>query len=634
MRGIGVAFSRLPVARVFLAGAAILAGASASKAYSQTKTSQSPAGADDLAMVVPRLSPTGRAGIALPQPLAPSQAARLRRVFEYQRHGRIPDALRETEQLDGDLTVGGIRLGHAMLGHVLADRYLGRFSKPDAGQLQAWLDRYGDLPSAPAIHSLLLARLPRGVEPPAPPASAGLATAAARRLAPVPEETPPEDMAIDRHPSLDRSVWEAARSPRPDAVNRVLARTKGLSPTYAAVLRGEAGRILFTLNRDAEAYDVASAGVSTCPHRADCREAALPGYIAGLAAWRMDRPELALPMFEAAWRAELNTSSLRAAAAFWAARTHVRLWDAVNYRPWMLRAAAETRTFHGLIARRSLGLGFGLDGPDGELLTPADLEAVAATPAGLTAFALLQIGEPEQAEAELRRLWPAAQDAPALARAIMLVASEAGLSDLAAQLADLLQSADGRPRGARRFSIPRLRPDGGFKIDPALVYGLTRTESNFDPDLVSPAGARGLMQIMPETAGFIVGGYNGPAIRGSRLDDPQFNLDLGQRYVTYLAGVDLVNGDLVRLLASYNAGPGSLSRWGAAIKDHGDPLLFIEAIPIDETRAYVSRVMTYMWIYAARLHLPTPSLDELASGEWPRYHPLRLLSQTPVARIH
>lgn len=634
MRGIGTTLSRLPVARVFLAGAAILAGASASKAYSQTEPGKSLAGVDDFAMAVPRLSPTGRAGIALPQPLPPSEAARLRRIFEYQRHGRIPDALRETNQLDSDLALGGIRLGQAMLGHVLADRYLGRFSKPDAGQLQAWLDRYGDLPSAPAIHALLLARLPRGAEPPAPPVFSGLAMAATSRSAPVPEETPPEDMALDRHPALDRSVWDAARSSRPDAVNRLLAHTKGLSPTYAAVLRGEAGRILFTLNRDAEAYDVASAGVSACARRDDCREAALPGYIAGLAAWRMDRPELALPMFEAAWRAELNTSSLRAAAAFWAARTHVRLWDAVNYRPWMLRAAAESRTFHGLIARRSLGLGFGLDGPDGELLTPADLDAVAATPAGLTAFALLQIGESDRAEAELRRLWPAAQNAPSLARAIMLVASEAGLSDLAAQLADLLQAADGRPREARRFSIPKLRPDGGFKIDPALVYGLTRTESNFDPGMVSPAGARGLMQIMPETAGFIVGGYNGPAIKGERLDDPQFNLDLGQRYVSYLAGCDLVNGDLVRLLASYNAGPGSLLRWGAGIKDHGDPLLFIESIPIDETRAYIPRVLTYMWIYAARLQLPTPSLDELASGGWPRYHPLRLMPQMSVARIH
>ncbi len=634
MRGIGYTFSRLPAARALLAGAAILAGASVTKAYSQTPSRQPQAGSDDLAMAVPRLSPTGRAGIVLPQPLSPSEAARIRRIFAYQRHGRVPEALRETDEVDGELALGGIRLGQAMLGHILADRYLGRFTKPDAGQLQAWLDRHADLPGAPAIHALLLARLPRGAIPPPAPATAALATTSARATVPVPEETPPEDMALERNPSLDRSVWEAARSSRPDAVNRLLARTKGLSPTYAAVLRGEAGRILFTLNRDAEAFDVASNGVVVCIRRERCREAALPGYIAGLAAWRMERPELAKPMFEAAWRAELNTSALRAAAAFWAARAHVRLRDAEGYRPWMLRAAAESRTFHGLIARRSLGLGFGLGGPDGEMLTPADLDAVAATPAGLTAFALLQVGESGRAEAELRRLWPAAHNAPGLARAIMLVASEAGLSDLAAQLADLLQAVDGRPRDARRFSIPRLRPDGGFKIDPAMVYALARTESNFDPGLISPAGARGLMQIMPDTASFIMGGNNGPAINGARLDDPQFNLDLGQRYVAYLANCETVKGDLVRLLASYNAGPGNTARLSATIRDMGDPLLFIEAIPIDETRAYVPRVLTYMWIYAARLRLPTPSLDELASGSWPRYHPLRLLPTPPVGRLH
>ena len=339
-------------------------------------------------------------------------------------------------------------------------------------------------------------------------------------------------------------------------------------------------------------------------------------------------------MFEAAWRAELNTASLRAAAAFWAARTHVRLRDAENYRPWMARAAAESRTFHGLIARRSLGMGFGLGGPDGELLTPADIDAVAATEPGLTAFALLQIGERERAEAELRRLWPPARNAPGLARAIMLVAAEANLSDLATQLADLLAAGDGRPRDARRFAIPRLRPDGGFRIDPALVYALARTESNFDATMVSPAGARGLMQIMPDTASFLIGGPNGHPIRDERLDDPQFSLDLGQRYVSYLAECELVQGDLVRLLASYNAGPGSLAHWDDSIRDRGDPLLFIEAVPIDETRAYIPRVLTYMWIYAARLHLPTPSLDELASGSWPRFHPLRLTDAAQNGRFH
>jgi len=287
-----------------------------------------------------------------------------------------------------------------------------------------------------------------------------------------------------------------------------------------------------------------------------------------------------------------------------------------------------------MLARRTLGLdiGFGPGGRDArETLGEADIEAVAATPQGLRAFALLQVGQEHRAEAELRRLWPAAQGAPALGRAMMLVAEKAGLVELAAQLADLVQSADGRARETMRFPVPRLRPASGFRIDPALVYGITRTESNFDADLISPAGAAGLMQIMPDTASFITGTAAGPALVG-RLRDPSVNLDLGQRYVDYLAGQEAIGGNLLRLLASYNCGPGNYARWSVSLRDAGDPLLFIEAIPIDETRAYVPRVLAYTWIYAARLHLPTPALDELAAGGWPRYHPLD--TRQPPARLH
>lgn len=214
----------------------------------------------------------------------------------------------------------------------------------------------------------------------------------------------------------------------------------------------------------------------------------------------------------------------------------------------------------------------------------------------------------------------------------MLVAQKAGLSQLAAQLADLVQASDGRPRDATRFPIPRLQPQGGFKVDPAMVYGITRTESNFNSAAVSPAGAIGLMQIMPDTAGFLTGRRVGGELRGA-LRDPAVNLDLGQRYVAFLAQIDLVGGDLLRLLACYNSGPGNYGRWGAALRDMGDPLMFIEAIPIDETRGYVPRVLTYTWIYASRMHLPMPSLDELAGGGWPRYHSLDVKPESP-AKLH
>ena len=150
-------------------------------------------------------------------------------------------------------------------------------------------------------------------------------------------------------------------------------------------------------------------------------------------------------------------------------------------------------------------------------------------------------------------------------------------------------------------------------MNPALVYALTRLESNFDASAVSGAGARGLMQLMPVTAGFVLGQPNRFAGDASALHNAGLNLELGQRYLSYLATEPAVNGDLIRLLASYNAGPTAVDRW----KPDGDPLLFIESLPNDETREYVHRAFTYLWVYSQRLGVPSPSLVALADGRWP-----------------
>lgn len=99
----------------------------------------------------------------------------------------------------------------------------------------------------------------------------------------------------------------------------------------------------------------------------------------------------------------------------------------------------------------------------------------------------------------------------------------------------------------------------------------------------------------------------------------------------FLSQSDAVAGDLVRLLGSYNAGPTGFARMCAGAPFSDDPLLFIESIANDETRGFVPRALTYTWIYAARLHLPSPSLDELASGSWPVFHPAAARSAQYVA---
>jgi len=601
MRGNATQFSRLPAARAFIAGAAILAGTMVSAALAQ------PAGSgngDETAMAVPLMVLPGSAdGIALPHPLSPSDAARVRRIFFAQSHGDMTTATRETGQLDSNL----------LLGSVLADRYLGQYHLSTTVELSDWLNHFGDQPDARAIHTLLVRKLPKGSDAPPAPLLISLASVTPVAVAHHGDDEDGIDtVPILRSPAIDRRVLALANAGNNDAALRVIDAGKDRTPAYRGLLRGEVARVLFTQNRDEQALDIAKAALERTP--AD-QQVALDGLMAGLAAWRLERPDLAAKYFVAAAGAPVASVGQQAAAAFWAARATRRIGDPVAATYWLHEAAKQPHTFHGLLARRALRMTAGV-GADRDLLTQADVDAIASTTHGLRAFALLQVGQPDRAEAELRMLWPDAKSDPAFDRALRLVASASGLVDLAAQLAGLSEADDGHMRDDLDLPLPVLHPAGGFRIDPALVYALTRLESDFDSAAISPSGARGLMQIMPNTAQFITGD---PSLGGARLHDASFNLALGQRYFAYLATQDSIDGDLLRTLASYNAGPGSFSKWSGTIRDNNDPLLFIEAIPNPETRAFVCHALTYAWIYAARLGRPAPGLDALVAGEFPRF---------------
>ena len=591
MNGIGLALSRMPAARALIAGAAFLAGASAQAVAGDVF--------DDVALAVPRVSPGG-GSVPLPQPLALSDAARIRQVFRDQRAGHLGAAIAQTDQVTSPL----------LLGHILADRYLNPVITADAPpteeQLRSWLARYADQPDAPALHAALVAMGPKSALPPPPPV---------RALAPA---VPPADdvdavqRVLPRNPVLDRSVHEPARAGRADQAVRLIARTRGIDALYGALLRAEVAQILFSQGRDAEALALAEAA----HHQARGRIGLAP-FIAGLAAWRLDRTELSQSLFEASYAATLTSVGRRSAAAFWAARASLRGRNPAGYAPWMQRAAETPRTFYGLLARRALGQAILTPEPTAPwTLGEADVDAVASLPGGMRAFALLQVAQAGRAEAELRRLWAETQEQPGFSRSILLVARKAGLLPLANEIASAMLPADAL---AMRLPTSRLRPTGGFRVDPALVYAMTRLESNFDADAVSRAGARGLMQLMPGTAGFVLR-QSGRSAGKTRLHDPGTNLDLAQRYLVQMAQYGSVQSDLIRLLASYNSGPGNFARWGAELRHMGDPLLFIESVPNDETRAYIPRVLTYTWLYAAQLRLPAPSLDELAAGTWPRFY--------------
>ncbi len=143
-----------------------------------------------------------------------------------------------------------------------------------------------------------------------------------------------------------------------------------------------------------------------------------------------------------------------------------------------------------------------------------------------------------------------------------------------------------------------------------LALAIARRESEFDAVVVSGAGARGLMQLMPATAKEMAGDLDLPYSRDRLLTDPAYNARLGTAYLAEL--VDEFGQNFVLVAAAYNAGPSRPRRW---IAERGDPrsprvdaVDWIEHIPFRETRNYVMRVMESLPVYRARLSGETQPL--------------------------
>lgn len=597
MRGIGHTLSRLPAARAILASAAIIAGASATAHAAGAQGKARPA--NNVALAVPRAAPIGHSGVGLPQPLSPATAARIRRIFALQAAGQMAEATRETAALRNPL----------LLGHILADKYLGLYHHSTPAELSSWLRHYRRLSEAPAIRALLASRLPRGWR--LPPLPRPVAIPSPVRYSGVAAVSPPRASI----PGLPRNLWLDRRIGALGASGHFAAglaaiRDARISRLYGASLRAGLARAMLFAGRDAEALRVASGAIGEAGGRVG-----MAGFVAGLAAWRLGRPDRALIFFRQGARAPGATAELRAAAAFWAARAALHAHKPEAYVPWMERAARDRWSFYGLLARHLLGRDIALfPGSPQATLGEADVAAIDATAAGRRGFALIEVGKPGLAEDEFRNLWPKARQDPALARALMLVTAHLGMVDLVGPFAAAAQGATARGLRLAGLPMPPLAPRGGFRVDPALVYALTRIESDFNPRARSGAGAQGLMQLMPATARAIGGSW-------AELSDPGGNLALGQRYLLDLARQGGIDDNLLRVLASYNGGPGNFLRWKPQLRADGDPLLFLESIPNQETRRFVRQALTYSWGYAAQLGLPAPSLDRLAEGRYPRLSP-------------
>lgn len=534
---------------------------------------------------------------ALPKPLAVSDVDLYKRIFKLQSDGQWAAADREMGRLNDDL----------LKGHLLAQRYLSGSYKPKYPELRAWMAEYSDHPQAEAVHKIATSKGVKGfgaIKTPVRGYLKGTGIDTSDDGAGWEETTFFPDRGTPKARAIKSKFRQLLRRGEPAAALALLtgAESRHLDRQDMDELKLVLASDHFADGRDAEAAAWAS---QVAERSGDDMPAA--HWVAGLAEWRQGKRDRAARHFEEAAVKENGSPWMISAAAFWAARANLvtRRPEVVNH--WLEIAATYPRTFYGLLARQALGYEtlFSWETPP---FTEADADLLMRAPNTRRALALLQLGNAQAAEEELRKSYPTATKAM---RQSMLVLSQ--VTDMPSLAVRLGGMAPGLMNDAAAFPLPRWTPKGGWQIDRALVYAFVRQESAFNPKAQSPVGAAGLMQLMPATAQSLGGGSR------QSLNDPETNLALGQKYLVKLLGEEPVKGNLLLLAAAYNAGPGKLSQWLSAIRHNNDPLLFIEALPSRETRAFVERVMTNYWIYRSRLSQPPTTLDAVAAGSWPIY---------------
>lgn len=334
-------------------------------------------------------------------------------------------------------------------------------------------------------------------------------------------------------------------------------------------------------------------------------------WVAGLAAWRMHDFHGAAEHFRTV-AARSGDSELASAGHYWAARAVTAGGRPELAQNHLLAASRAEETFYGLIAQSALGMRRAPDELDS--FSSSDWRALADQRNVRTAVALAEIGETELATSLLRH--QAQIGEPRDHESLLHLAARLNLT--AAQM----WLAHNGPRGTRtalhdRYPSPAWRPTRGWRVDPALAFAHALQESNFRPEAVSPAGARGLMQVRPGTAGDMAR-VTGESVSASQLNQPSINIEYGQRYLEYLRDQSTTAGLLPRVIAAYNAGPAPVAQWNTRF-DQSDPLLFIETIPYWETRGYVPIVLRNYWIYEQKSADQSPSRRALAAGLWPRF---------------
>ena len=389
----------------------------------------------------------------------------------------------------------------------------------------------------------------------------------------------------------------------------LLESTQGLSPDSITEWQRKIAWMYFLAGDDNNARAMAAKAASGS---SDFAVEAV--WVGALAAWRQRDCSAAGTAFETV-AARARDTDLRAAGLYWAARADMQCArpDRVEGR---LKTAAQYReTFYGLLSRQALGIKDAATRPSAASIT-GDWLTLSRRPNVRVAAALAEIGENALADEVVKQ--QARIGDPSEYPALVRLTSALDLPSTVVWLSHN-GPVGATPPVESRFPAPNWTPDGGWRVDKALVFAHTLQESRFRTDVVSPAGAFGLMQVMPRAATDIAR-KQGRSFDRSALARPGTNFEVGQSYLEQLRDQHCTEGLLPKVIAAYNAGPGPVEAWNVVARDGGDPLLYIESIPYWETRGYVTTVLRNYWMYEAQTGKPASvSRAALSQGLWPRF---------------
>ncbi len=499
-----------------------------------------------------------------------------------------------------------------LTGHVLADRYARRGMT--LNEAKEWFASYADLSEAEDLYvearklrGFTSASIPR-------PANASEWQGGSASLSPAGGFQSSNDNNAECGPKAalaKAEIYAALKRDTPEKANELLTRAINQNVIPANAAGDVAGRIALSFfhKRDLDA-------ARKVAHIAAKTGAPLGLWVEGLSAWKLKDFGQSARSFSKLAKQEDLLPWNQATASYWAYRAYSRLGDKTEAYRWLAQAANIPHSFYGAMAANLMGRQGERSWKMPELESKS-IELLASAPAGWQALALTQVGRADLAEGELRRLLSTSGK---MQTAALALAEKARMPSLVLALSGVTTSKNGQPFDAALYPLPPWQPSGGFTVDRALIYAIMRHESHFNPDAVSTRGACGLMQIMPRTARLIEkikhGGRSSECVSGALLD-PTTNVNMGQKYVRTLSETPMIGNNLLFLLAAYNSGPGNLSRWIDG-HDSTDPLLFIESLPVRETRYYVQQVLLYYWMYKARLSQPETAIAQLSHGEWPK----------------